>query len=411
MRCAPSRSTRRSSREIQQSSTLPPSSASWSESTLLGLCAAGVLAGILMQREMLNARIDQTKSIVEVGAQHGARLQKQVDAGKLTKEAAIAEFAMREHDDFRCGAGYLFASTMEGVTLLRRTKLIGTDPLDVNTGDRNLVREWRDGVAAKGENTLAMNSRSRLGRAHPQAVLRRRDPRLEHVRRHRRLSRRSRRQAEADMWALGLAILAIGAIAGLIALIISRSITTPLGQLGAECARSPMASSTTPIPGIERGDEVGEDGRRPSRCSRTTRSGSAAWKRSKPKRSSAPRTSAARRWTSIANDFERSVNGIVQLGVLRPRRNADHRAVDDRDRQRCRPRAPHGRRGVGIRLQHRRHGRRGGRRTVDFGRRDRPSGGAVARDRRPGGERRRAHQRDRAAGCRPAPRRSARWCN
>ena len=29
--------------------------------TLLGLCAAGVLAGYLMQREMLNARIEQTR--------------------------------------------------------------------------------------------------------------------------------------------------------------------------------------------------------------------------------------------------------------------------------------------------------------------------------------------------------------
>ena len=43
--------------------------------TLLGLCAAGVLAGYLMQREMLNARIDQTKSIVEMGLNLAAGLQ------------------------------------------------------------------------------------------------------------------------------------------------------------------------------------------------------------------------------------------------------------------------------------------------------------------------------------------------
>jgi methyl-accepting chemotaxis protein len=34
--------------------------------TLRGLCAAGILAGMLMQREMLNARIEQTKAIVEI---------------------------------------------------------------------------------------------------------------------------------------------------------------------------------------------------------------------------------------------------------------------------------------------------------------------------------------------------------
>ena len=34
--------------------------------TLLGLCVAGVLAGYLMQREMLNGRIEQTRAIVDM---------------------------------------------------------------------------------------------------------------------------------------------------------------------------------------------------------------------------------------------------------------------------------------------------------------------------------------------------------
>src|SRR6187549_2790321 len=63
--------------------------------TLLGLCAAGVLAGYLMQREMLNARIDQTKAIVEMGLNLAAGLKKQVDAGEMTKEAALKEFGRR----------------------------------------------------------------------------------------------------------------------------------------------------------------------------------------------------------------------------------------------------------------------------------------------------------------------------
>ena len=68
--------------------------------TLLGLCVAGVLAGYLMQREMLNARIDQTKAIVDMGRNMAAGLKKQVDAGQMTKEAAIAEFGRRanSHD-------------------------------------------------------------------------------------------------------------------------------------------------------------------------------------------------------------------------------------------------------------------------------------------------------------------------
>ena len=37
---------------------------------LLGLCAAGVLAGYLMQREMLTGRIEQTRAIVDMARQH-----------------------------------------------------------------------------------------------------------------------------------------------------------------------------------------------------------------------------------------------------------------------------------------------------------------------------------------------------
>jgi methyl-accepting chemotaxis protein len=60
--------------------------------TLLGLCVAGLLAGYLMQREMLDARLDQVRSIVDMGVNMAAGLQKDVEAGKLTKEQALAEF-------------------------------------------------------------------------------------------------------------------------------------------------------------------------------------------------------------------------------------------------------------------------------------------------------------------------------
>ena len=123
---------------------------------LLGLCIAGVLAGYLMQREMLNARIDQVRSIVEVARNMAAGLQKQVDAGQLTKEAAIAEFNRRANTmTFDNGAGYMFGSTMEGVTLIGPDpKLYGQNRLDVVTNGRGIGREWRDNVAAKGDHTM-----------------------------------------------------------------------------------------------------------------------------------------------------------------------------------------------------------------------------------------------------------------
>jgi methyl-accepting chemotaxis protein len=44
--------------------------------TLVGLCMAGLLAGYLMQREMLDARIDQAKAIVDMGRNMAAGLRK-----------------------------------------------------------------------------------------------------------------------------------------------------------------------------------------------------------------------------------------------------------------------------------------------------------------------------------------------
>src|SRR5260221_14795755 len=78
--------------------------------TLVGLCIAGVLAGYLMQREMLNARIDQTKAIVDMARNMAAGLQKQVEAGKLTKEAALAEFGRLANSmTYDNASGYQFA--------------------------------------------------------------------------------------------------------------------------------------------------------------------------------------------------------------------------------------------------------------------------------------------------------------
>ena len=123
---------------------------------LVGLSIAGVLAGYLMQREMLNARIEQTRAIVDLGRNMAAGLQKQVEAGQLTKDAAIAEFSRRANSmTYEKGAGYLFGSTFDGITVLAQDpKQVGTNRMDVQTNGRYISRELRDGVAAKGETTL-----------------------------------------------------------------------------------------------------------------------------------------------------------------------------------------------------------------------------------------------------------------
>jgi methyl-accepting chemotaxis protein len=120
--------------------------------TLFGLCAAGALAGYLMQQEMLNARIDQIRSIVDMARNMAVGLQKQVDAGQLTREAALAEFGRRANSmTYDNGAGYLIGTNYDGITVLSPDpKLIGTNRMDVVTNGRTLSRELMEGVKTKG---------------------------------------------------------------------------------------------------------------------------------------------------------------------------------------------------------------------------------------------------------------------
>jgi methyl-accepting chemotaxis protein len=111
--------------------------------------------------------------------------------------------------------------------------------------------------------------------------------------------------------ALGLATLLIGVVSGTAAWIIGRSISRPLGQLGA-CMRA-LADGDLggEIPGVGRGDEVGamaatvqifKDNavrmRELEKAEADTRAGAAAERRTAMEH--------------IASDFENSVNGIVQ---------------------------------------------------------------------------------------------------
>jgi len=116
--------------------------------TLIGLCIAGILAGYLMKQEMLDARIEQTKAIVEMGRNMAAGLQKDVEAGKLTKEAAIAEFGRRANAmTYDKGAGYLFGTNYDGITVLAPDpKQVGTNRMDVVTNGRKNVDAANDKV-------------------------------------------------------------------------------------------------------------------------------------------------------------------------------------------------------------------------------------------------------------------------
>jgi methyl-accepting chemotaxis protein len=282
--------------------------------TLLGLSISGVLAGYLMKREMLNARIEQSHAIVEMALNMALGLQKQVDAGQLTKDAAIAEFGRRGSTlTYDKGAGYVFAYTMEGVTILSPSlKTIGQNQLDVETNGRKLARELRDGVAANGHVTLRYEY-VKPGQEDPirklsyavaipswnmfvgtGVYLDDLDARMGPV-----------------YWLLGLAMLGIVVVAGSVAWLLGRSISRPLALLGARMKDLAEGKLEGDIPGVGRGDEVG------AMASTVQIFKDNALRIREIEKSEADakdRVAAERRsaMEGIAADFERSVNGIVR---------------------------------------------------------------------------------------------------
>jgi len=282
--------------------------------TLLGLCAAGVLAAVLMQREMLNARIDQTRAIVEMGLNMAAGLKKQVDAGEMTREAALKEFGRRANTlTYDKGAGYLFGTGYDGITILAPDpKQVGTNRMDVVTNGRKLSRELMEGVKANGS-ILLYYDYVKPGEERPirkigyavavpgfdmylgtGAYLDDLDAKLKPI-----------------AWLLGLAILGIAVISGGVAWMIGRSISKPLSELGARMQALADGKLDGEIPGAGRGDEIGAM----AATVQIFKDNAVRMRGLDQKEAEVQaRTAAERRaaMENIAGDFERSVTGIVR---------------------------------------------------------------------------------------------------
>ena len=282
--------------------------------TLFGLCISGVLAGYLMKQEMVSARIDQTKAIVELARNYAATLMKRVNAGEMTKEAALAE--LRRYGNamtYDKGSGYLFGTTYDGITQLAPDpKQIGANRMDVETNGRKLSREIMDGVKANGD-ILLFYEYMKPGQDKPirklgyavavpgfdmylgsGAYLEDIDQKMGPV-----------------YWLLGLAMLGILIVAGSVAWLIGRGISRPLALLGTRMKDLADGKLEGDIPGVGRGDEVGamastvqifKDNAVRIRDLEKTEADA-------KERAAAERRSAME---GIANDFERSVNGIVR---------------------------------------------------------------------------------------------------
>jgi methyl-accepting chemotaxis protein len=281
---------------------------------LLGLCIAGGLASYLVQQAMFDAKVDQAKAITTVVKNMAGELDRQVEAGEMTREQAMALFRkLGNAMTYDNKHGYMFATTYDGITQLSpEAAQVGTNRMDVVTNGRKLSQEIMDGVRAKGEIVL----------------------RYEYVKPGQETPVRKMSYAVAvpgfnmylgtgsyleDInvklkpiaWLLGLSTLAIGVVCGAIAWFIGRGISGPLNRLRGRMEALANGELNGEIPGAGRGDEIGKMAatvqifkdnalrmRELEKAEADTRERAAAERRAAME--------------SLAGDFERSVNGIVR---------------------------------------------------------------------------------------------------
>jgi methyl-accepting chemotaxis protein len=281
---------------------------------LLGLCVSGAVGGYLMQQEMFSARVDQTRAIVEIVRNMAGALNKEVQAGRMTKEAALAQLRLLGNAmTYDNGSGYIFGTTYDGITQLAPDpKQVGTNRMDVVTNGRKLSQEIMNGVKANGE-ILLKYEYVKPGQETPirkigyavavpgfdmymgtGAYLDDLDAKLRPI-----------------AWLLGLSILGIGVVSSAIAWLLGRSISRPLNLLGARMKALADGKLDGDIPGVGRGDEVGKM----AATVQIFKDNAVRVKElEKAEAATRERTTAERRTAmeGLASDFERSVNGIVR---------------------------------------------------------------------------------------------------
>ena len=281
---------------------------------LLGLCMAGGFASYLVQQELFDAKVDQAKAITTAVKNMAGELNRQVEAGEMTRDQALALFRkLGNAMTYDNKSGYIFATTYDGVTQLAPDpRQIGTNRMDVVTNGRKLSQELMDGVRSRGDIVL----------------------RYEYVKPGQETPVRKMSYAVAvpgfnmflgtgsyleDIntklrpiaWLLGLGTLAIGLVSGLVAWVIGRGISGPLNQLRARMEGLAKGELNSEIPGVGRGDEVGKM----AATVQIFKDNALRMRElEKAETETRERTQAERRsaMESLAGDFERSVNGIVR---------------------------------------------------------------------------------------------------
>jgi methyl-accepting chemotaxis protein len=230
--------------------------------SIVSLVAAAGLATSFLYDRMLQDRIQTIKTVVDLAYTHAEGLEREVKAGKITREQAFAEFrraiyAMR----FDNGGDYIFATTMKGITFANgsspQTEGQDRSGIQDKTG-KYPVREMME-VAARGGGSVTYYW-PKAGGTEPLA-------KLSYVRPFAPWEVYIGTGLYTDdltddlyrmLVKFGLCIIALAALGAAIAYLINRNITRALTSLRDRMATLATGRTDVEVTEAGRGDEIGE---------------------------------------------------------------------------------------------------------------------------------------------------------
>src|SRR5579864_5454128 len=235
--------------------------------SMLGLMAIALVvtvgyAASAAYDRMMEDRVAKLKAVVDTAVGIAEQYEEQVKAGKMTEEQAIAAVRSDVHNMIYDGkSGYLFVVRLDGLSLINAAdpKQEGTNRLglkDVNGKPiaGSLIAEARD----HGEGTVTYYFPRPGGKTAY--------PKLSYVKKFAPWNALFGTglyvddldaDFEALLYKLGGAAFGLVALAGIFAVWVTRSITSPLGSLKAKMARLATGDLKVEITETERLDEIG----------------------------------------------------------------------------------------------------------------------------------------------------------
>jgi methyl-accepting chemotaxis protein len=231
--------------------------------TALSLVVACGQAASLLHDKMIQERVDKLRSIVDAAYSLADAREKEVAAGKLSREAAIAEWRHTVHDyHYDGGSGYVMAINRDYVSLVdgANPQREGSSVRGLKDADgKDITEAMVEAVRQSGEGVVDYVF-PKPGKADPQ-------PKLTYVKAFAPWNAIFATGVYVDdiedefhgaLFRLGLCCLVLLAVSTALSLAIGRDVALPLGKLKSKMSRLADSDWTVEIDEAARGDEVGE---------------------------------------------------------------------------------------------------------------------------------------------------------